>query len=61
MKKIEEVGFDDFIEHKRDAFKAAFSRQPALQLVNCRRYCPINSKLFSADKCLINHFDADRF
>lgn len=38
MKKIEEVGFDDFTEHKRDAFKAAFFRQPKLQLVNCRRY-----------------------
>lgn len=32
MKKIEEVGFDDFTEHKRDAFKADFY----LGKLNCK-------------------------
>lgn len=55
MKKSEDA------EHKRDAFTVDFLRQAQLQLVNCRCYCSINSNLLSADKCLINHFDPDRF
>lgn len=61
MKKLEEVGFGDFTEHERDAFKTEFFMQAKLQLVNSRCYCSVNSNVFSADKCLINHFGPDRF